>query len=55
MSKQEIIQEIEQLGSTDENLKDALSPLLLTLQSGMSDDLVNMMSSGLDQLADDYE
>ena len=55
MSKQEIIQEIEQLGSTDENLKDALSPLLLALQSGMAAEFVNLVSSGLGELADDYE
>jgi len=55
MSKQEIIREIGQLGSTDDNLKDALSPLLLALQSGMANNLVNLTSSGLGKLADDYE
>jgi len=54
MSKQEIIREIEQLGSTDFALKMALSPLLSTLQSGSA---VNYAMSALTltKLADSFE
>ena len=55
MIRQEIIEDIEQVGSTEENLKIALSPLLHALQSGYDVDLVNLMTSGLGKLADDYE
>jgi len=54
MSKQEIIREIEQLGSTDFALKMGLSPLLSMLQSGPD---VNYALSALTltQLADSLE
>lgn len=54
MNKQEIIREIEQLGSTDFALKMGLSPLLSMLQSG---DDVNyaLAAMTLTQLADSLE
>ena len=54
MNKQEIIREIEQLGSTDASLKMALSPLLSMLTSGSA---VNYSAAALTlaQLADGFE
>lgn len=54
MSKQEIIREIEQLGSTDSALKMALSPLLSMLQSGSAVNYA-MFALTLTQLADSFE
>jgi hypothetical protein len=54
MNKQEIIREIEQLGSTDFALKMGLSPLLSMLQSG-PDTNYALAAMTLAQLADSLE